>query len=414
MTILFGTIVIAAAVAVIVAGFLQDTWPNRIAMVVGGISILPVAGAALNRAAGSGWFADLTGIIAGPVARRPRLFKGVATVILALLCTSSLPAYGEPISAGEVAVVRVQGAITLVFTPSGGGMSACSHKYENWRKQWFGIVHNASWKKIDSYAAMSSSYDGIEVLARQGQHLVFGWRDNHQRWHPLRKIANLTKRSGRPSIVEWGRQEDGPRAFLGFVPDGTGIRVFAREDYRTPFPFKWFTLSPLVLPGSGVVGSVSATVLDDERLLLVARRGTALVEVIGRPKAEPGMMTIAWSEPKAIRVVGDPIKSSGDPTVILTNSISQGDVIMAVPDSGGVRLLTMTADGRWKNEKVSVAGPVDSLSIIDAFDADGSNLVLIYRKKYNLQVMYRSDGGNWTGPLELKCHHAADKAPTAN
>jgi hypothetical protein len=352
MTILFGTIIIAVAVTIIVAGFFQDTWPNRIAMVIGGISILPVAGAALNRAAGSGWSAGLTGIIARPVGRQPRLFKAVATLIAALLCTGSLPAYGESIATGGVAAVRLQGAITLVFTPPGGGMSVCSHKFENWRKQWFGIVHNASWKKIDSYAAMSSSYNGIEVLARREQHLVFGWRDDRLRWHPLRKIADLTGPGGRPSIVEWRRQEGGALAFLGFAPDATGIRIFAREDYRTPFPFKWFALRTLVLPGRGRIDAVGVTILDDERLLLVARRGRALVEAIGTPKAERDGTTIGWSRPRSVLVVGAPIENPGDPTVIMTDSISRGDIVMAVPDSGGVRLLTRSADGRWKNENV--------------------------------------------------------------
>ncbi|MET0419972.1 MAG: hypothetical protein ABW022_28500 [Actinoplanes sp.] len=404
----------AAAVAVVVAGFFQDSWPNRIAMMIGGIGILPIAGAVLSKAAGSGWFGDLTSRVSRPFARRPRLFKATATVVVALVCSGSVSAYGEPIAVGDIAAVRVHGATTLVFTPPGGGMAACSHKNKDWRKRWFGIAHHRSWQKIDAYAAMSSNYGGIEVLARRGKQLMFGWRDNELRWHPLRRVDNLSVASGRPALVEWGAARDETRAFLGFVPEGKNIRVHAREDFRTAYPFRWFRLKPIAVPGPAPVDSVTATVLDDNHLLLVVRSGSRLVELTGEPKLKPGGMTIRWSAPKVIRPAGVAVIDPGDPDLILTDSISQGDIVMAVPESEGVLLLSKSAAGSWAAEKVPVDGPVDSLALVDAVDASGRTLVLVFRRAINLHQIYRSDDGRWHGPLELKCHHAATKAPTAD
>jgi hypothetical protein len=196
--ILSGGSLLCFAVIALAAVFWQHDWPGRLGLIAGAVGFLQLAGAALNKGVREGWLATMSGRVAAPLLRRPRTAKVVVVIVAGLLCAGGPLAFGEPEAAGDLSLAR-QGTATLLFTPIGGGLDACSHPAADWHARWFGIAANTDWRHIASFAAVRSSYSGIEVLARRSDQLYFGYRSPDLHWHTLRSVDEPGRVRGRPA-----------------------------------------------------------------------------------------------------------------------------------------------------------------------------------------------------------------------
>lgn len=400
--ILSGGSLLCLAVIALAAVFLQHDWPARLGLIGASISFVQLAGAALNKGVREGWLATVSGHIAAPLLRRPRAAKVIVIVMAGLLCAGGPLADGEPDAVGDVTLAR-QGTPTLLYTPPGGGLDVCSHAPADWSARWFGIAANASWKNIASFAAVGSTYSGIEVLARRGDQLYFGYRSPDLHWHTLRAVDVPGRVRGRPALVEWGAGRQDALSFIGFAPDAVrGVRVDVREDYRTLYPFRWFA-TDLLAPQLGRVDAVAAVVTDDAEVLVVIRRGPALFEVRGRPTVRADGVRIRWGDVQPILHEAD---ATGDPTVLVTDSIGQGQLVMAVPTGDEAAFLTGRTDGTWDRESIPLGGAVDALTMIDAETSDGRVYLMVVRRERNLYTTYKATDGKWQKLTRLRCHHA--------
>lgn len=396
-----GSLLCLAAVSFI-ALFWQHDWPGRLGLIAGAIGFLQLAGAALNRGVREGWLAMASGRIAAPLLRRPRTAKVAALVVAGLLCAGSPLPTGEPSALGDMALAR-QGTPTLLFIPPGGGIDACSHGPSDGDTRWFGIAANATWRNIASFAATGSTYGGIEVLARRGDQLFFGYRSADLHWHTLRSVGDPGLVRGHPALVEWGDGRTDILSFVGLTPDAVrGVRVDIREDYRTPYPFRWFP-GDLLAPQLGRVDAVAAVAIGDTDLFVVIRRGTELFAVRGRPSVHADGVKIRWGNPQ--RILPD-VVAEGDPAMLMTDSIGRQQLVMIVPTLAGAAFLTGNGPAELRRtENVPLGGTVDTLTMIDAETSDGRVFWVVVRRGHDLYTIVRRASGKWNELIRLRCHH---------
>lgn len=125
----------------------------------------------------------------GRLFRRPkRAFQTVLIILVTFACSGgSVESTWIPSAAGDVVFAKDGAGISIIFAPAIGGLAVCSKVGAKWEARWFGASFNRHWHKIDSFNAFRSSYSGFEVIARRGEGLYFGYRDNGLKWHPLRQ-----------------------------------------------------------------------------------------------------------------------------------------------------------------------------------------------------------------------------------
>jgi hypothetical protein len=362
---------------------------------------------------------DLAPLLAGTVAEQTAralspfrvAFQITTIVAIGLMCAGTPAVQGKPQAAGDISLAR-QGTPTLLFTPLSGGLDMCSHSNGGWAGRWHGIDRNQAWTGIDSFAATGSSYNGIEVFARRGDQMFFGWRSGDLHWHTLRQIDDSGRVRGRPALVEWGDGNDKTRAFIGLVPDLLrGVRVYIRDDYRGRFTFRWAD-SAVKAPGLGRVDAVAATVLDAGEVLVIVQKGADLFRIEGRPVIGVPGLTIRWGTPLAVLdEQGKPVRASGSPAAVLTDTIGERTAVVVVPTDEHAVFMTATKTPRWASEQVPLYGAIDSLTVLDGENSAGRVFIVVGRRGRELVVSIRSPDRKWTKETALRCHHNEHLVP---
>jgi len=147
---------------------------------------------------------------------------GAFVVATAALCGADRPPGGTLAVAGNVMLVRqdqeYQYTPALMFPLATGGVGYCTRADDRWWLPWPGLSLAADWPVIKRSTAFASDYSGFEFLGTDDGRLMFGWRDNQDRWHGPGPVLvhddPLLRVRGRPGFLQYPVYNPGePRSF---------------------------------------------------------------------------------------------------------------------------------------------------------------------------------------------------------
>jgi hypothetical protein len=181
---------------------------------------------------------------------RPAL---AGTVVVILLCISlgfyltRAPGNAAEMAAGDIALIREDGAPRLIFSIASGGIGYCTRSDDDWARPWSGNIVDSAWPGISHAAIFFSGFHGFEILGTDNGVLTFGYRDNVFHWHDPEPViddqsdAPVQGVSGRPGFLQYWPDKLSDPQFLALVPvrfsqqQEPGIRDVAgmRVDTRT-------------------------------------------------------------------------------------------------------------------------------------------------------------------------------------
>jgi hypothetical protein len=291
----------------------------------------------------------------------------------------------------------LRGNFELVVPRSVGGLAHYWRNNDSPGLPWSGAIPFGTGAVSDVSCLQSSFGPGnLELVARQGNQLVFYWRTNAPpfNWSGPFPIPGATSISGNPALIQGTHGTRGNFELIAPHASGGLVHFWRNNDvsslpWNGPFRF-----------GTGAIGGVAllqANYGEPGNLEVVARQGNQLVFYwrMGRPP-------FTWSGPFPIPGSAG---VSGVPALIQSTHGVQGNFELVVPmASGGLAHFWRANDAPglpWSAPTRFGVGSISSVSLFQGnFGAPG-NLELIAREGSRLAFYWRrgTPPFTWNGPF---------------